>query len=134
MISIFYLLSRLPLAWLHALGALLGWLAWLLSPTYRRHLRENMTLALGADGALYVNSRVGLAINRYVLGGGVATTASVVVPSCAAAPTLAPPACLTDQPEQLLAVPTDPTAAPPTSTTTTPRPSTSPVVTPAFTG
>ena len=50
MISIFYLLSRLPLAWLHALGALLGWLAWLLSPTYRRHMRENMVLALGADG------------------------------------------------------------------------------------
>ncbi len=50
MISIFYLLSRLPLAWLHALGALLGWLAWLLSPTYRRHMRENMVLALGEDG------------------------------------------------------------------------------------
>ena len=50
MISIFYLLSRLPLAWLHALGALLGWLAWLLSPTYRRHMHENMVLALGADG------------------------------------------------------------------------------------
>lgn len=91
-------------------------------------------LAMGADGALYVNSRVGLAVNRYVLGGGVAASASVAVPSCATAPTLAPPACLTDQPEQLLAVPTDPTAAPPTSTTTTPRPSTSPVVTPAFTG
>ena len=50
-ISIFRFLSRLPLAWLHALGAALGWLAWLLSPTYRRHLNENMTLALGAEGA-----------------------------------------------------------------------------------
>lgn len=50
MISIFYLLSRLPLAWLHALGAVLGWLVWLLSPTYRRHMRENMVLALGVDG------------------------------------------------------------------------------------
>lgn len=47
MITLFRLLSRLPLAWLHALGAVLGWLAWLLSPTYRRHLRENMLLALG---------------------------------------------------------------------------------------
>jgi KDO2-lipid IV(A) lauroyltransferase len=46
-ITLFRLLSRLPLAWLHALGALLGWLAWLLSATYRRHLRENMQLALG---------------------------------------------------------------------------------------
>lgn len=50
MISVFYLLSRLPLSWLHALGAVLGWLAWLFSPTYRRHMRENMVLALGEDG------------------------------------------------------------------------------------
>jgi KDO2-lipid IV(A) lauroyltransferase len=48
-ILLFRLLSRLPLAWLHALGAFLGWLTWLLSPTYRRHMRENMLLALGAD-------------------------------------------------------------------------------------
>lgn len=51
MIPIFRLLGRLPLAWLHKLGALLGWLAWLLSPTYRRHLRENMALALGEETA-----------------------------------------------------------------------------------
>lgn len=51
MILLFRLLSRLPLAWLHALGALLGWLAWLLSPTYRRHMQENMELALGAEAA-----------------------------------------------------------------------------------
>lgn len=51
MIPFFHLLGRLPLAWLHRLGALLGWLAWLLSPTYRRHLRENMHLALGAAAA-----------------------------------------------------------------------------------
>ena len=50
MIPLFRFLSRLPLAWLHALGALLGWLAWLLSPSYRRHMRENMVLALGAAG------------------------------------------------------------------------------------
>ena len=50
MILLFRLLSRLPLGGLHALGAVLGWLAWLLSPTYRRHLRENMVLALGEDG------------------------------------------------------------------------------------
>ena len=51
MILLFRLLSRLPLAWLHALGALLGWLAWLLSPTYRRHMQENMVLALGDETA-----------------------------------------------------------------------------------
>ena len=51
MILLFRFLSHWPLAWLHRLGALLGWLAWLFSPTYRRHLRDNMALALSADGA-----------------------------------------------------------------------------------
>lgn len=34
-------LSRRPLRFLHRLGAMLGWLAYLFSPTYRRRLREN---------------------------------------------------------------------------------------------
>lgn len=51
MIPLFRFLSRLPLAWLHRLGALLGWLAWLFSPTYRRHMQENLELALGTEGA-----------------------------------------------------------------------------------
>ncbi len=38
-------LSRWPLAWLHALGAALGWLTWALSPSYRRRLAENAALA-----------------------------------------------------------------------------------------
>ncbi|MDO9242881.1 MAG: lysophospholipid acyltransferase family protein, partial [Rhodocyclaceae bacterium] len=42
---LFRLLSHLPLAALHNLGALAGWLAYLLSPTYRRHLRENTAQA-----------------------------------------------------------------------------------------
>lgn len=42
---VFRLLSCLPLPVLHNLGALLGWLAYALSPTYRRHLRENTALA-----------------------------------------------------------------------------------------
>jgi len=50
-ILLFRLLSNLPLAWLHALGAACGWLAWLGSPTYRANLRENMVLALGVAGA-----------------------------------------------------------------------------------
>jgi KDO2-lipid IV(A) lauroyltransferase len=50
MTALFRFLSGLPLAWLHALGAVVGWLAWLLSPTYRRHMRENMVLALGEEG------------------------------------------------------------------------------------
>jgi KDO2-lipid IV(A) lauroyltransferase len=34
-------MSTWPLALLHALGAVLGWLTWLLSPTYRRRFAEN---------------------------------------------------------------------------------------------
>jgi len=45
------MLSYLPLAWLHRLGALLGWLTWLFSPTYRRNMREYMVLALGETEA-----------------------------------------------------------------------------------
>ena len=56
MVFIFRLLSHLPLYWLHRIGAALGWLAWLASPTYRRHLRENMVLALGEDEARRVRS------------------------------------------------------------------------------
>lgn len=51
MVLIFRFLSHWPLAWLHTLGALAGWFAWLFSPTYRRHMRENMILALGEEKA-----------------------------------------------------------------------------------
>ena len=39
------LAARFPLALLHALGALLGWAMYGLSPTYRRHLRGNLEAA-----------------------------------------------------------------------------------------
>ena len=42
---VFRLLSRLPLRWVHALGATLGWLAYLLSPSYRNTLRANLAQA-----------------------------------------------------------------------------------------
>lgn len=45
MIALFRFLSRLPLHLLHNLGALAGVLAWLFSPTYRRHLAENLAAA-----------------------------------------------------------------------------------------
>ncbi len=57
MILVFRLLSYLSLAWLHRLGFLGGWLSWLLSPTYRRFMRENMVQALGEDG--YRRARCG---------------------------------------------------------------------------
>ena len=56
MIFVFRLLARASLATLHRLGALLGWLTWLASPTYRRHLRENLALALGADSTRRVRN------------------------------------------------------------------------------
>ncbi len=43
--TLFRLLGRLPLACVHALGAALGWLAYLFSPTYRRTLRANLAQA-----------------------------------------------------------------------------------------
>ena len=45
------LAARFPLAVLHAMGALLGWAIYGLSPTYRRHLRENLAAAGYRDGA-----------------------------------------------------------------------------------
>lgn len=51
MVFLFRILSRLPLRVVHALGALLGRLIYLLSPTYRRHVRENLAQA-GIDPAL----------------------------------------------------------------------------------
>lgn len=51
MVFLFRLLSRLPLSLVHALGAFLGRLAYLLSPTYRRHLRDNLAQA-GLDPSL----------------------------------------------------------------------------------
>ena len=45
------LASRIPLAFLHAMGALLGWAMYGLSPTYRRHLRDNLEGAGFRDAA-----------------------------------------------------------------------------------
>lgn len=45
MLALCRFLSRLPLHALHNLGALVGLLVWLASPTYRRHLRENLAAA-----------------------------------------------------------------------------------------
>lgn len=45
MLTLFRLLSRWPLWLLHEMGALLGWLTWALSPTYRRRLQANAVQA-----------------------------------------------------------------------------------------
>jgi KDO2-lipid IV(A) lauroyltransferase len=44
------LAARLPLAALHRLGSVLGWIIYGMSPTYRRHVRENLAAA-GYDDA-----------------------------------------------------------------------------------
>jgi KDO2-lipid IV(A) lauroyltransferase len=46
------LVARLPLRVLHALGGLLGWAIYGMSPTYRRQLRENLALAGYQDARL----------------------------------------------------------------------------------
>lgn len=44
------LLGSLPLWLVHGVGGAIGWFSWLASPTYRRHLRSNLTQALGDEG------------------------------------------------------------------------------------
>ena len=46
------LLARLPLRVLHALGSILGWVIYGISPTYRRHLQDNFALAGYRDARL----------------------------------------------------------------------------------
>ncbi len=45
MLTLFKLLSLLPLSLLHRLGTLVGWLVYLSSPLYRRRLRDNLRQA-----------------------------------------------------------------------------------------
>jgi KDO2-lipid IV(A) lauroyltransferase len=45
MISLFRLLARVPLPWMHAVGGWLGWLVWWLAPDYRRRFKENAEAA-----------------------------------------------------------------------------------------
>jgi KDO2-lipid IV(A) lauroyltransferase len=45
LVTLFRLLSRLPLSWLHAIGSLLGRLVYWVAPTYRRRLKENIARA-----------------------------------------------------------------------------------------
>lgn len=55
---LFRLLARLPLRGVHALGATLGWLTYLLSPAYRRALRSNLAQA-GIDDPQVLRSTIG---------------------------------------------------------------------------
>lgn len=48
LVFLFRLVGRLPLRWVHALGALAGRVAWLASARHRRMLRGNLKRAVGA--------------------------------------------------------------------------------------
>lgn len=50
--ALMHAIAALPLRALHATGALLGWLVYVVSPTYRRHLRENLAAAGYRDAAV----------------------------------------------------------------------------------
>ncbi|TMW78800.1 lysophospholipid acyltransferase family protein [Thauera sp. UPWRP] len=47
--TLFRLLARLPLPWLHRIGGWAGWITYAASPTYRRRLRQNLFNALGRE-------------------------------------------------------------------------------------
>jgi KDO2-lipid IV(A) lauroyltransferase len=51
LVTLFRLLSRLPLPLLHLSGAALGWLVYLASPSYRNRLKNNIARAGFADHA-----------------------------------------------------------------------------------
>ncbi len=62
MITLFRMLARVPLPWMHAFGRAFGWLVWCCAPDYRRRFRENAEAAgftpaqyrpaIGAAGAM----------------------------------------------------------------------------------
>ncbi|GBG03363.1 acyltransferase [Azospira sp. I13] len=64
---LFRFLACLPLAWLHALGALLGRLVYRLSATYRRHLGENLALAYPPEAAARLTPAIAAEAGRGVL-------------------------------------------------------------------
>ena len=46
------LVGKVPLPLLHALGSVLGWLTYGISPTYRRNLKTNLALAGYTEAAV----------------------------------------------------------------------------------
>lgn len=52
MVLLFRLLAKLPLRLLHDVGAILGWVVYFASPTYRRRMRENLSSAGFNDPAI----------------------------------------------------------------------------------
>lgn len=59
LVRLFGAVAHLPLGFLHACGVVLGWAAYLLSPAYRRRVRENVRLAYPDGGAAIVCGAIG---------------------------------------------------------------------------
>ncbi len=62
MVALLRLLARLPLSWLHAAGAGLGWVVYLASPAYASRMREN----LSASGIYADSEAVRRALHRSI--------------------------------------------------------------------
>jgi len=62
LIALFRFLSFLPLPLLHAIGASLGWLVFIISPAYRRRLKENIAQAGFAEHTTHAVSEAGKSI------------------------------------------------------------------------
>jgi KDO2-lipid IV(A) lauroyltransferase len=60
--TVLRLLARLPLAWLHAAGAVLGRLVYWASPTYARRLRENLRSSGVCGDEAQCNDLIGAAV------------------------------------------------------------------------
>ena len=60
--ALFRFLSHLPLPLLHNLGALAGWLAWLLSPTYRRNFATQIGQAAMTEAKSAAIAEAGKAV------------------------------------------------------------------------
>jgi KDO2-lipid IV(A) lauroyltransferase len=62
LVTLFRLLSRLPLPVLHLSGAALGWLVYLVSPSYRNRLKNNIERAGFADHAFSAVAEAGKSV------------------------------------------------------------------------
>src|SRR5688572_18519280 len=75
MITVLRLLAGLPLAWLHRMGAALGWAVYLASPVYAARMREN----LAASGIFADNEAFERALKQNIVetGKGVVEIAKI---------------------------------------------------------
>ena len=64
MTRLFQLLARVPLPWMQRMGWCLGWLVWVMSPTYRRNFKANVAAA----GVAWSRARQAIGATGMMLG------------------------------------------------------------------